>query len=104
MRDGEVVDPIGLAEALKSLFAEHDLPKRVRLGIAHQRIVVRTLDVPAVTDDPKELAASVRAVAPDHIPMPMDEAGLGFQPLGGVPTPPRLRSRALVRAVRRGMG
>ena len=103
MRDGEVADPIALAEALKALFAEHELPKRVRLGIAHQRIVVRTLDLPAVVDDPKALAAAVRAAAPDHIPMPMDEAVLDFQPLGVVNTPLGLRSRVVVVAVRREM-
>jgi type IV pilus assembly protein PilM len=104
MRDGEVADPIALAEALKTLFAEHELPKRVRLGIAHQRIVVRTLDLPAVVaDDPKELAKAVRETAPDHIPMPMDEAVLDFQPLGVVNTPTGLRSRVVVVAVRREM-
>src|SRR3954452_24137973 len=104
MRDGEVVDPIGLAEALKSLFAEHELPKRVRLGIAHQRIVVRTLDLPSVIDDPKALAAAVRATAPDHIPMPMDEAVLDFQPLGVVQAPGgALKSRVVVVAVRKEM-
>ena len=51
IREGEVADPIALAEALKALFAENELPKRVRLGIAHQRIVVRTLDLDAVVDD-----------------------------------------------------
>jgi type IV pilus assembly protein PilM len=104
VRDGEVVDPIGLAEALKSLFAEHELPKRVRLGIAHQRIVVRTLDLPAVIEDPKALAAAVRQAAPDHIPMPMEEAILDFQPLGVVPGPGGgLRSRVVVVAVRKEM-
>jgi type IV pilus assembly protein PilM len=103
MRDGEVADPIALADALKTLFTEHELPKRVRLGIAHQRIVVRTLDLPAVTDDPKALAAAVRETAPDHIPMPMDEAVLDFQPLGVVNTPTGLRSRVVVVAVRREM-
>jgi type IV pilus assembly protein PilM len=103
MRDGEVSDPIGLAEALKALFAEHELPKRVRLGIAHQRIVVRTLDLPAVIDDPKALATAVRAAAPDHIPMPMDEAVLDFQSLGVVQTPTGLKSRVVVVAVRREM-
>jgi type IV pilus assembly protein PilM len=104
MRDGEVVDPVGLAEALKALFAEHDLPKRVRLGIAHQRIVVRTLDLPAVIDDPKALAEAVRATAPDHIPMPMDEAVLDFQPLGVVQAPGgALKSRVVVVAVRKEM-
>ena len=104
MRDGEVADPIALAEVIKALFAEHELPKRVRLGIAHQRIVVRTLDLPAVAaDDPKELAKAVREAAPDHIPMPMDEAVLDFQPLGIVDTPAGLRSRVVVVAVRREM-
>jgi type IV pilus assembly protein PilM len=104
VRDGEVVDPIGLAEALKALFAEHELPKRVRLGIAHQRIVVRTLDLPQVIEDPKALAAAVRAAAPDHIPMPMEEAILDFQPLGVVAGPGGgLRSRVVVVAVRKEM-
>jgi type IV pilus assembly protein PilM len=104
VRDGEVVDPIGLAEALKALFAEHELPKRVRLGIAHQRIVVRTLDLPTVIDDEKALAAAVRAAAPDHIPMPMEEAVLDFQPLGVVQGPGgSLRSRVVVVAVRKEM-
>jgi type IV pilus assembly protein PilM len=103
MRDGEVTDPIALAEAIKALFADHDLPKRVRVGIAHQRIVVRTLDLPAIVDDPKALAAAVRAAAPDHIPMPMDEAVLDFQSLGVVQTPTGLKSRVVVVAVRREM-
>ena len=103
VRDGEVVDPAGVAETLKALFAEHDLPKRVRLGIAHQRIVVRSLDLPAVIDDPKALAAAVRAEAPDHIPMPMDEAVMDFQPLGTVQTLSGLKSRVVVVAVRREM-
>ena len=73
LRDGEVADVPALTEALKALWAEHDLPTRVRLGIANQRIVVRTLDLPPLEDD-KALAAAVRVEAPDHIPMPMDEA------------------------------
>src|SRR5262249_13588304 len=96
MRDGEVADPIALAEAIKALFAEHQLPNQVRLGIAHQRIVVRTLDLDAVLDDPKALSAAVKAAAPDHIPMPMDEAVLDFQSLGVVNTPLGLRSRVVV--------
>jgi type IV pilus assembly protein PilM len=103
MREGEVADPLALAEALKAMFAEHELPKRVRLGIAHQRIVVRSLDLHAVVDDPKELGAAVRAAAPDHIPMPMDEAVLDFQSLGVVQTPQGLKSRVVVVAVRRDM-
>jgi type IV pilus assembly protein PilM len=103
MRDGEVADPIALAEVVKTLFAENEFPTRVRLGIAHQRIVVRTLDLDVVLDDPKALSDAVRAAAPDHIPMPMDEAVLDFQSLGVVNTPLGLRSRVVVVAVRREM-
>jgi type IV pilus assembly protein PilM len=103
MRDGEVSDPAALTEALKALFAEHELPKRVRLGIANQRIVVRTLDLPPL-DDPAAIAAAVQAQAPDHIPMPMNEAIVDHQPLGLVPSPSGgEKLRVVVVAVRREM-
>ena len=100
LRDGEVVDPAALAEGLRALFAEHDLGTRVRIGVANQRIVVRTLDLPLVSDE-AALDAAVRAGAPDHIPVPMDEAVLDFQPLGTVETPAGPRTRVVIVAVRR---
>jgi type IV pilus assembly protein PilM len=103
LRDGEVADVSALAEALKTFFAEHDLPTRVRLGIANQRIVVRTLDLPPLEDD-KALAAAVKVQAPDHIPMPMDEAVIDWQSLGTVTDPSgRPKTRVVVVAVRREM-
>ena len=102
LRDGEASDPGALAEALKELFAQHELPPRVRLGIANQRIVVRSLDLPLIAD-PKGLAAAVQQSAPDHIPMPMDEAVVDFQSLGVVQTPSGPRSRVVIVAVRRDM-
>ncbi|MGH2944871.1 MAG: pilus assembly protein PilM [Solirubrobacteraceae bacterium] len=102
LRDGEVADAPALAEALKGLFAEHGLSTRVRLGIANQRIVVRTLDLPPLPDE-KALAAAVKVQAPDHIPMPMDEAVLDWQSLGCVDTPQGPRTRVVVVAVRREM-
>lgn len=102
LRDGEVADAPALTETLKAMWSENDLPDRVRLGIANQRIVVRTLDLPPLTD-PKALASAVRVEAPDHIPMPMDEAVLDFQSLGIVETPQGPRSRVVVVAVRREM-
>ena len=102
LRDGEVADPAGLTEAVKALWAEHKLPDRVRLGIANQRIVVRTLDLPPLTD-PKAIASAVKVEAPDHIPMPMDEAVLDFHSLGLVDTPQGQRTRVVVVAVRREM-
>jgi type IV pilus assembly protein PilM len=100
LRDGEVADQLALSDALRDFFESNDLPRRVRLGVANQRIVVRTLDLPA-TDDPKALEAAVRAQAPDHIPMPMDEAVLDFQSLGLVGTARGPRTRVVVAAARK---
>jgi len=100
LRDGEVTDAPALAEALKTFFAENDLPTRVRLGVANQRIVVRSIDLPPL-EDPKALDAAVRAEAPDHIPMPMDEAILDYVPLGVVQTAQGPRMRVVIVAARR---
>jgi type IV pilus assembly protein PilM len=82
--EGEVADPDGLAEALKTLFAKNKLSKHVRLGIGNQRVIVRTLRLPAI-EDPKEMAAAVRFQAQEQIPMPLDQAVLEHQVVGGVP-------------------
>jgi len=82
--EGEVADPGALAEALKALFAEHKLGKQVRLGIANQRVVVRTVRLPVI-EDPKEMAAAVRFQAQEQIPMPLDQAVLEHQVVGGAP-------------------
>jgi type IV pilus assembly protein PilM len=100
LRDGEVVDSAALSDALRALFAENDLGTTVRLGVANQRIVVRTLDLPVVRDE-KALELAVHAGAPDHIPVPMDEAVLDFQPLGTVATADGPRTRVVIVAVRR---
>jgi type IV pilus assembly protein PilM len=81
--DGEVADPSSVAEALRELFAEHKLGKRVRLGIANQRVVVRTLRLPAI-DDPGELDAAVRFSAQEQIAMPLDQAVIDHRVVGGV--------------------
>ena len=100
LRDGEVTDAPALAEALKTFFAENELPNRVRLGVANQRIVVRSIDLPPL-EDAKQLDAAVRAEAPDHIPMPMDEAILDYVPLGQVQTAGGPRTRVVIVAARR---
>jgi type IV pilus assembly protein PilM len=102
MRDGEVTDAEGLAEALKAFFAEHKLNKRVRLGVANQRIVMRTLDMPPLGDS-KELEAAVRFQAQEHIPMPLDQAVIDFHPLGTVETEAGERARVVLVAARRDM-
>lgn len=81
--EGEVLDPDRLADALKALFAEHKLAKRVRLGIGNQRVVVRTVRLPVI-EDPKEMEAAVRFQAQEQMPMPLDQAVLEHQVVGGV--------------------
>ena len=102
MRDGEVVDEAALAEALRDLFAEHDLGKRVRVGVANQRTVLRTLELPPVTDQ-KELAAAVSFQAQDQVPMPLGNAVLDFHPLGIIDTPNGPRQRVVLVAAQRDM-
>jgi type IV pilus assembly protein PilM len=103
LRDGEVADVPALADALRAFFAENGLSTHVRLGIANQRIVVRTLDLPPLDND-KAIAAAVKLQAPDHIPMPMDEAVIDWQSLGIVMSPDgQPRTRVVVVAVRREM-
>jgi len=82
--EGEVGDPDVLSEALKEFFSRHKLSKRVRLGVGNQRVIVRTVRLPAI-EDPKELEAAVRFQAQEQIPMPLDQAVLEHQVVGGVP-------------------
>jgi type IV pilus assembly protein PilM len=81
--EGEVADAEALAEGLKALFSKNKLSKRVRLGLGNQGVVVRTMRLPAI-EDPKELAAAVRFKAQDEMPMPLDQAVLDHQVVGGV--------------------
>jgi len=82
--EGEVRDADRLATALKELFAAHKLGKRVRLGIGNQRVVVRTMRLPAL-EDRKQLDAAIEFQAQEQIPMPLDQAVLEHQVVGGVP-------------------
>jgi type IV pilus assembly protein PilM len=83
-RDGEVAEPAAVTAALKALFDAHDLGRRVRLGIANQRLVVRTLRLPAI-ENPAELDAAVRFSAQEQIAMPLEEAMIEHRVVGGVP-------------------
>jgi type IV pilus assembly protein PilM len=102
IREGEVADVEALADALRSLFAEHKLPRRVRLGVANQRIVMRTVDLPPLKDE-KEIASAVRFQAQEHIPMPLEQAVLEHQTVGLVETPEGTRMRVILVAARRDM-
>jgi type IV pilus assembly protein PilM len=82
--EGEVIDADGLMTALKSLYSSNKLSKQVRLGVGNQRVIVRTIRLPAI-EDPKEMEAAIRFQAQEQIPMPLDQAVLQHQVVGGVP-------------------
>jgi len=102
VRDGEVVDVETLAGVLRQMFAEHKLGKRVRLGVANQRIVMRTIDLPPLTDE-KQIASAVQFQAQEHIPMPLEQAVLEHHTLGPVDTADGPRTRVVLVAARRDM-
>jgi type IV pilus assembly protein PilM len=102
VREGEVADVEALGDALRDLFANSGLGKRVRIGVANQRTVMRTIELPPVTDH-KELAAAVRFQAQDQLPMPLTNAVLDFHPLGIVDTPAGPRQRVVLVAAQRDM-
>src|SRR5207344_2195907 len=79
---GELRDLDGLAEALRAFFKEHKLPKRgVRLGIANNRIGVRSFEITGVTD-PRQLANAIRFRAQEALPIPIEETVLDYRVLG----------------------
>lgn len=82
---GELRDPEALAAALKDFFRKHKLPKRgVRLGIANNRIGVRTFEIAGI-DDPKQLANAIRFRAQEVLPIPIEEAVIDYQILSEAP-------------------
>src|SRR3954447_7361538 len=100
LRDGEVADVEALAEALRELFRTHKLGKRVRLRVATQRIVVRTIDLPPPHRE-KQIYAAARLPEQDHLPMRLGQAVLSHQSLGIVDTPDGPRTRVVLVAARR---
>src|SRR3984893_5040941 len=102
VREGDVVDQAVLSESLRELFDGAHLSKRVRVGVANQRTVMRTLELPPLTDA-KELAAAVRFSAQDQVPMPLANPVLASPPLGVSETPAGPRQRVVLVAAQRDM-
>lgn len=101
--DGEVTDEAALSGALKDLFSRAKLPRRVRLGVVNQQIVVRHLDMPLI-EDLKEREAAVRFQAADAIAMPLEDAVLDFQVIGAHESSDgRVRQDVMVVAARTSM-
>ena len=76
--DGEIRDGEAVAEAIAQLWKRAKFrSKRVVIGIANQRVVVRQIDLPYL--DEKELRDSLRFQVADHVPMPVEDAELDFE-------------------------
>jgi type IV pilus assembly protein PilM len=96
---GELRDPDALAEALKVFFKQHKLPRQgVRLGIASNRIGVRTFDLPGVEDE-KQLHNAVRFRAQEALPIPLDEAVVDYHVLSDMVNDEGVRVRRVLLVV-----
>lgn len=103
VRDGEVVDVVALSTVLRDIWASHKgLSRKVRIGLANQRIVVRVLDLPPINEG-KELDAAVRFQAQEALPMPLESAVIDYVSIGEVETPDGPRRRVVLVAARRDM-
>ena len=80
VQDGEVMDVPVVAGAISQLWAQAKFgSKRVVVGVANQKVVVRQVDLPWLPV--QELRKSLSFQVQDFIPMPVEQAILDFHPL-----------------------
>jgi type IV pilus assembly protein PilM len=94
MRDGLIVNPGEVAAQLQDFFGEHRFSRRVRVGLATPRTVLRAIDLPPMQDG--DIRSALMMVAQERIPMPLDKAVMDFRSLGIVDTPEGRRLRVIV--------
>jgi type IV pilus assembly protein PilM len=77
VRDGEIVEPAAVTAAIKQLWQTVRFgSKRVAIGVANQRVVVRQVELPWMPE--KELRKSLAFQVGEFIPMPVEQAVLDF--------------------------
>jgi type IV pilus assembly protein PilM len=75
--DGEVIDPAAVAVAIKDLWRRTKIgSRRVIIGVANQRVVVRLVDLPWM--QPEELRSTLAFQAGDYLPIPVDQTELDY--------------------------
>jgi type IV pilus assembly protein PilM len=97
--DGLVTNPERLAAELRELFSEYKLGRRVRVGLATPRTILRVIDLPPLAEEDIRVALPMQAR--DRIPMPLESAVLDYQTVGLVDTPEGQRLRVIVVATER---
>ncbi|MFY9469563.1 MAG: type IV pilus assembly protein PilM [Solirubrobacterales bacterium] len=100
--DGEIADPAALAGAISEFFGANGMPKKVRMGVASPRVVIRTIELPLINDR-KQLDAAIRFQAAEHIPMPLNEAVLDHQVLRTIDAPDAPKLQIMLVAASRGL-
>jgi type IV pilus assembly protein PilM len=79
--DGEIVDSDLFARELRAFAYQAKLRGRtVQVAVSNQKVIVRNVDMPDMTED--ELRGAIEFQAQDFIPIPVDEAVLDFLVVG----------------------
>lgn len=75
--DGEVVNQLGVAEAIRRLWTEGGFSSnRVVLGVSGPRVFVRQAEIPAMNKE--DLKSSLRFNAQEMVPIALDDASFDF--------------------------
>src|SRR5437870_8294372 len=84
VQHGEIVDPGVVSALLRRLWSETGFrTRRVIVGVGNQRVIVRHVELPRMSE--ADLRSAIRFEAESLIPIPVDEAVLDFQILEEVP-------------------
>lgn len=79
--EGEIVDIDVVSYSLSELWRKTGLSdKRVTIGIANQKIVIRLIEVPYM--EKEDLKGALQYQVQDYIPLPVEEVILDFQVVG----------------------
>lgn len=97
VREGEVADPALVAEALRRLWKEAGFSgRRCRVGMASARVIVRTVELPVLSD--ADTTSALGLQLPEFVPFAPESTVFDFQPLDTVETDEGPRRRLLLAA------
>jgi type IV pilus assembly protein PilM len=100
--DGEIVDGDLFARELRAFAYQAKLRGRtVQVAVSNQKVIVRNVDMPDMTED--ELRGAIEFQAQDFIPIPVDEAVLDFLVVGKKESDGASRQEVLLVAAQKGM-
>lgn len=100
---GEIADGRALSDEIRRAWkAAGFRGRRVRLGVANRRVLVRMIDLPAI-DDPATLRAAVEQSVTEHLPIAAEEAVIDSRSVGRYWSGTESRERRMVVAAQRSM-